>query len=207
MQPNFDIPPGAVPGFPNAMGQMPPEEPMAPGDERLFVQFYMGSVKDDDQSEEQGRPIFRTVPFVKIMVPGDKNTVIDTVADINYQRRFSKLWRAFQANEAQEVVGLPIREWPAVTRSQADELRYLNILTVEQLSTLPDVYGTRIMGFHDLKRKAEVYLAQAKDSALANKLSAENEALKTQLDATNAELKRLSERFEEMTQGRTPKKG
>jgi hypothetical protein len=194
---NFDIPPGSIPGMPMPDGRMhQPEEPMAPGDERLFVQFYMGAVKDDEASAAAGHPVFRSTPFVKIMVPGDKNTVIDTFADEQYQRRFSKLWNAFTANEKQELVGFPIKEWPAITRAQAEELMYLNIRTVEQLASLADVYGSRIMGFNDLKRKAEAFLANAKDAAFAEKLSTENSALKAMIDAQAEEIKKLSAKFE-----------
>jgi hypothetical protein len=183
-------------------GMMPQQEeqygPMAPGDEMLYVQFYMGSMKNEEKSVEQGRPIFESVPFVKILVPGDRNTVVNTIVDNKTKRRFAKLWHQFEQNNQQTIEGLPIREWPAITRAQADELFYLNIVTVEQLASLADVYGTRIMGFQDLKRKAQTYLAAAKDTAIAEKLSSENAALKQQVATLEDQIKLVNARFEKL---------
>jgi hypothetical protein len=169
-----------------------------PDDERLFVQFYMGSIKNEDKSLTEGHPVFDARPFVKILVPGDRNTVVDTLADPQYQRRFPRQWQMFQQNEQQQMEGFPLREWPAITRAQAEEMNHLNVYTVEQLSTLPDVYGAKLMGFQTLKRKAETFLAAAKDSAFAEKVAAQNEELKNQLAATQQELARLSAKFDKM---------
>jgi hypothetical protein len=182
-------------------GLMQPQEnfpPLAPGDELLFVQFYMGSMKNDEKTAEAGRPIFDSVPFVKILVPGDRNTVVNTTVDEKVKRRFARLWSQFQHNVTQTVEGTPLTEWPAITRAQADELIYLNITTVEQIAALADVYGSRIMGFQDLKRKAITYLAAAKDSALTEKLSAENANLQGQITYLQDELRKVNKRFEEM---------
>jgi len=176
---------------------------MDPGDEKLFVQFYMGSLRNQEKSETEGRPVFDAIPFVKIIVPGDKSTLIDTIADANHKRRFAKMWSQFQQNQAQDISGTPLRDWPAITRAQADELNYLNILTVEQLATVADVYGAKIMGIHDLKRKAQAYLEQAKDSAFATKMADENAALRKELETQKAEIKRLSDMFEQAVKGRT----
>ena len=177
--------------------------PMDPGDEKLFVQFYMGSLRNQEKSETEGRPVFDAIPFVKILVPGDKSTLIDTIADANHKRRFAKMWQQFEMNQKQDISGTPLRDWPAITRAQADELNYLNILTVEQLATVADVYGAKIMGINDLKRKAQAYLEQAKDSAFAAKMADENAKLRAELDTQKAEIKRLSDLFESMAKGKT----
>jgi len=188
-------------------GQQQQLTPMAPGDEQLYVQFYMGSAPNEEKTLEQGHPVFDAVPFIKILVPGDKNTVVDTRVDATHKRRFAMMWQQFQQNESQTVQGMPIREWPAITRAQADELFYLNIVTVEQLAGLADVYGSRIMGFNDLKRKAETYLAAAKDSSLAEKLSAENVTLRLQVSGLQQQMAKLNERFEAMENGKQQSDG
>lgn len=181
--------------------QPQPQYQMDPGDERLFVQFYMGAIKNEEKTVTAGHPVYDAVPFVKIMVPGDKNTMIDTIADANHKRRFAKLWDQFQSNQSQEMSGLPLREWPSITRAQAEELMHMNIVTVEQLATVADVYGTKIMGFNDLKRKANAYLEQAKDAAFAQRLSDENQALKDRVSGLEGEIKRLNELYEAMQKG------
>lgn len=172
--------------------------PMEPGDERLFVKFYLGSMRNEEKSEKEGRPVFDAVPFVKIMVPGDRNSIVDTPVDATYKRRFARQWANFQQAQSQDISGTPLRDWPAVTRAQAEELNYMNVFTVEQLATIPDVYGAKIMGINDLRRKAEVYLKQAQDSALTQKMSKENQELKNRIAAQDVEIKRLSDMFEQM---------
>ena len=176
---------------------------MQDGDERLFVQFYMGSIENIAKSQEAGHPVFDERPFVKIIVPGDKNTIIDTLAEPSHKRRFARAWEQFQRNEEQIAEGWPLREWPAITRAQAEELRHLNIVTVEQLANLSDSHGSKIMGYHELKRKAQTALTVAKDQSAAQKLAAENETLKGQLAALQAQMKELSDRFDRQNAGKT----
>lgn len=151
------------------------------GDETLFVKFYMGVQEDAEKSAEVGHPVFKDVPYVKILVPGDKNTIIDTVADRQYQQRFPRLWQQFTSQETQTHSGMPIREWPAVTRGQAEELLYLNIHTVEQLAACADTHGAKLMNFHALKAKAQAYLDAAKGAAGVQALAEENRKLKEQM--------------------------
>lgn len=186
--------------------EQPEFAPPEPGDEKLFVQFYLGSVKNEDKSAEAGHPVFDAVPFVRIKVPGDRNTMVDTIADATYKRRFSKMWWNFQQSLSQELSGFPLRDWPALTRAQVEELNYMNIFTVEQLATVADVFGAKIMGFYDMRRKAIAYLEQAKDSAFAQKMANENKELRDQLAANQAEIKRLSDMFEQAQAGK-PLKG
>ena len=181
-------------------GKLPVNGAMMPhgSDNNLIVEFYKRAVQNRTKTMAEGRPIFDEVDYVKILVPGDRNTTVDTRVDSRYQRRFPRQWAQFQMNESQALSGFPLREWPAITRAQAEELAHLNVYTVEQLSTLPDVYGSKLMGFHDLKRKAETYLAAAKDNAFVEKVSAQNAELKVQLDATQQELARLSAKFDKL---------
>lgn len=132
--------------------------------------------------------------------------MVDTIADATYKRRFSKMWWNFQQSLSQELSGFPLRDWPALTRAQVEELNYMNIFTVEQLATVADVFGAKIMGFYDMRRKAIAYLEQAKDSAFAQKMANENKELRDQLAANQAEIKRLSDMFEQAQAGK-PLKG
>jgi hypothetical protein len=167
------------------------------GDERLFVKFYMGTRENPFKSEEQGHPVFDNVPFVRIMVPGDKNTVVDTPATEIHKQRFSKVWERFQKMEGDADVppGMPIREWPMITRGQAEELAYLNCFTVEQLAAMADQHGQKIMNFHELKRKAAAFLEAAKDSSLVMRITEENERLQNQITNLEARLAENDKRF------------
>jgi len=171
------------------------------GDERLFVRFYMNSVQNVNRSKEVGHPVFDDVAFVKIMVPGDKHTVVDTKATDEHKHRFARLWAAFESKQEQITEGWPITEWAAITRAQADELAYLNIRTVEQLAGMADSLGQKIMGFQTLKAKAVAALATAKDNAASQALAEMNEKLQIQIKALQDEIARMSARYEQEVGG------
>lgn len=159
-----------------------------PGDEKLYVKFYTRAVQDGVATNEEGRPVFKDVPYVRIHIPGDKNNVIDTKATDEHKRRFPKQWMHYKNAEegAEKIEGTLLTEWPRITRSQAEELKYMHVYTVEQLATLPDQFGSKIMGFFDIRLKAKKYLEQAKDEAFAERMAVENDALKARIAALEA---------------------
>lgn len=139
------------------------------GDETLFVVFYMGVIKNEGRSVEQGRAIFDDVECVRIIVPGDKNNVIDRPAQVSDKQRFGKQYDLFKKGVAEEdqVSGTRLTDWPFLSRAQAEELRYLGIKTVEQLANVRDDITTKVPGLTSLKQNAGVWLAKATKSAEA----------------------------------------
>jgi len=137
------------------------------GDEKLLVEIYLRSVQHPAKTEEAGHPVFEDVPFIKIQVPGDPTTLIDTKLRDHHKRRFARHWAHFQQYQnAAPVIGTPLAEWAVVSRSQADNLRVSGVMTVEQLAELTDAQIQRIgMGGEQLRRKAQTWLKQATDSA------------------------------------------
>ena len=115
-------------------------------DARLAVQFYKKSVKQDIASDEAGRPIFKEFDFVRIMIPGDNLTEIDTYAQESHKQRFPRQWAHYQNQVAnhEDIIGTPLEQWPQVTRSQADELRGLKFYTVESIADCSDQQLQRI---------------------------------------------------------------
>jgi hypothetical protein len=163
------------------------------GDEKLLVEIYLRSVQHPAKTEEAGHPVFEDVPFIKIQVPGDPTTLIDTKLRDHHKRRFARHWAHFQQYQnAAPVIGTPLAEWAVVSRSQADNLRVVGVMTVEQLADLTDAQVQRIgMGGEQLRRKAQTWLKQATDSAgvmaSAGRMSELEESNK-QLQAQVAEL-------------------
>ena len=154
-------------------------------DARLAVQFYKKSVKQDIASDEAGRPIFKEFDFVRIMIPGDNLTEIDTYAQESHKQRFPRQWAHYQNQVAnhQDIVGTPLEQWPQVTRSQAEELRGLKFHTVESIAECSDQQLQRIgmvagMSPHNFRLKAKAYLNLANDSAEVAQREAEMQALK-----------------------------
>lgn len=139
------------------------------GDEQLFVVFYMGIVQNQSRSVEEGRAIYDDVECVRIIVPGDKNSVIDRPATAHDKRRFMKQYGLFKEgrSEEEQVSGTRLSDWPFLSRAQAEELKYLGIKTVEQLANVRDDITSRVPGLVSLKQNAGVWLAKATKSAEA----------------------------------------
>jgi hypothetical protein len=163
-------------------------------DARLAVQFYKKSVKQDIASDEAGRPIFKEFDFVRIMIPGDNLTEIDTYAQESHKQRFPRQWAHYQNQVTghQDIVGTPLDQWPQVTRSQADELRGLKFHTVESIADCSDQQLQRIgmvagMSPHNFRLKAKAFLNLATDSAEVAQREAELQALRSENDKIKAE--------------------
>ena len=176
-------------------------------DSRLAVQFYKKIVKQDIASAEAGRPIFKEFDFVRIMIPGDNLTEIDTYAQESHKARFPRQWAHYQNQVAnhQDIIGTPLEQWPQVTRSQADELRGLKFHTVESIADCSDQQLQRIgmvagMSPHNFRLKAKAFLNLANDSAEVAQREAELQALRQENDKikaeTDAKLSKMQEQME-----------
>jgi len=146
------------------------------GDQTLLVRFFMQPWHNKVKSDEEGRPIFEEKPYVEIMQPGNKDSIIRRPATERDKQRFPEHYKRFELRQDQDVVtGTPREEWPGITRSQVEELRFLNIRTVEQLAELADSNAQNIMGVQMLKAKAKEYLDASKEGAAAAELKAQKE--------------------------------
>lgn len=141
------------------------------GDAKLVAFFYMGVLQNEHRTSQEGRPMFDDIECIKIIVPGDKNSVIDRPATVADKRRFSKQYEMFRAgkSEDQQVEGTPLTEWPFLSRAQVEELKYLGIRTVEHIADCRDDIAARVNGMHALKRNAQVWLGKAKSAGEASK--------------------------------------
>ena len=115
-------------------------------DSRLAVTFYKRSMKQEDESMAAGRPIFKEFDFVRICVPGDNLTEIDTYARDSHKSRFPRQWMHYQnqVGTQESIIGTPIEEWTIISRSQADELKGIKFATVESVANCSDQQLQRI---------------------------------------------------------------
>jgi len=166
-------------------------------DSRLAVTFYKRSMKQDDESMAAGRPIFKEFDFVRICVPGDNLTEIDTYANEGHKARFPRQWAHYQnqVGNHETVIGTPIEEWTIISRSQADELKGVKFATVESVANASDLQIQRIgmiagMNPYTFRDKAKAFLNLADQVGETNqreeelsKLRQENAAIKMESDA------------------------
>ena len=164
-------------------------------DSRLQVRFYKRAVKQEQESLEAGRPIYKEFDFVHICVAGDSLTEIDTYALANHKARFPIQWAHYQNRvgaDDQEIVGTPVAEWPQVSKSQAEELRALKFHTVESIAGASDQQIQRLgmaagMSPYAFRDKAKAFLNLATNAAETDKRESEINALKEENEKIKAE--------------------
>lgn len=165
-------------------------------DHNLHVTFYKHPQQNDAMTKEKGRPIFEDKDYISIRQPGNKDHIIVRPATDMDKSRFAEHYRKYTAREGdyESVEGTPLSEWSGVTRSQVEELKYLNVRTVEQLAGVADSNAQQFMGLQMLKQKAGAYLETAKDEAVSESLSEarrENEELKVLLSELGSKVEAL----------------
>lgn len=165
-------------------------------DSKLFVVFLMKAQKHGFKSEQEGRPIFEDVPYCRIHVPGDKTTVIEEPVTEEHKARFPRQWEQFAKGLTQAAEGTPLEEWPQLSVSQVHEFKAMNVMSVEHLAGMADTFAMRFMGGMELRRRAQAYLALAKDTALAQKLVVQNDELQARLAAQDQFILKMAARLE-----------
>ena len=149
-------------------------------DSHLHVEFY---VYDKEPYKEK--------PFVRIVVPGDKTTIIDQPVRDDHKQRFPRQWLHFQMqNNNAEVIGVPLQQWVKdepenFNDMQMAELHIFKFQTVEQVATASDSQLQRIgMGAVGLREMARRYL-QVKNQSSSQ----------TEMDHTKRELAEVKEQL------------
>lgn len=183
-------------------------------DAGLWVEFSLEPFHLEAQSRDEGRPIYEDRPFITILFPGDRTKKIQRFAYLTQEEagnnppdpdRFPRQWDAFQRNQAQQPIGLPLKEWPPLSKSQVLELNGIGIHTVESLAAMPDTALT-FLGARELRTKAQAWIDSSKGHAHESALIAENEQLKSRLEVLEQQVRALSEANpEKRGPGRPPK--
>jgi hypothetical protein len=178
-------------------------------DSRLAVQFYSRPVQNEFESEKQGRPIFTDVDFVRIFVPGDQTSAIDTFAREEHKKRFPMHWAHYQNKHGGDPkeIGTPLSQWPRLTQSQVEELRALKFFTVESVANAADVSLQNIgmvagMSPFAFRDHAKRFLQVARGDAVAQEaesrakaLDEENKRLREAQEAQAATLAAMQEQL------------
>lgn len=163
-------------------------------DKRLLVVFSTRPWHDRVASTEAGRPIYRDRDFITIMVPGDKDSIIERPATDMDRQRFALQYTAFQQRKSQESVsGTPLKVVTFLTAAQAKELEYFNIFTVEQLAGIPDANAARVLGAQRLKQLAADFLKAATEQAPLTAMREEMEQKDAKITALEEAVRELSD--------------
>ena len=168
------------------------------GDSSLWVQFGLEPMPDDTASAKEGRPIFKEVEHIKIMQPGNKESIIlRPVTEID-KNRFRKQYENWKAGHKELVEGTPLEQWPAVTRAQVEELKFFNVRTVEQLADMSDAHAQKFMGVNTLRRLAREYIKKGKAGAMSTQMIEALKAKDNQIAALQEALNSLQGQVAEL---------
>lgn len=178
----------------------------------LAVRFYQKEVKNEWLSTDKGRPIMEMRDFVRIEVPGNMLSVIDTFANDDHKKKHPIQWALYQNEKSEEthVQGTQLRDWSLLNPAQAAELKHFKFYTVEQVAEASDQQIGSIgmllgMAPHTFREKAKAYLASAKDSAFAMAQAEELLKRDREIQALKDQMQKLMEAQEKRGPGR-PKK-
>lgn len=165
-------------------------------EKNLHPRFFVDGVKDEVASKEKGRPIFKSVEFVEVMIAGNRQLkpifpahavwksmeVNGEFQEVTYAERFRDAYRKFKEQGVTAENGTPVEELPFIDTAKRMELRALNIYTAEALAGLADRDLKALgMGGRDLREQAIAYLASASETANTAAVMSENETLKQRI--------------------------
>lgn len=172
---------------------------------RLAVRFYQREVENEYLTSAEGRPIKYMADFVRIEIPGDMTSIIDTLVNEEHRKRFPIQWARFENDKTSQVEaqGTLLKDWSLLTSAQASELKHFKFYTVEQIAAASDqqiqgigmIVGMSGFSFRD---KAIAFLAAAKDSSVVMQQADELRKRDVEID----ELKRQVAQLAQMAEGK-----
>ena len=134
-------------------------------DSVLHVEFYLHEPVRQFKSFKEGKTVRGPkIPYVRIMRPGDKLSILETPVREDHKARFPQKWLHFQMKEGMidgnhDLPGWKLEEWPELQPEQLHELRYMHFHTVEQIAGASDAQIQRLgMGGVGLREKARAAL-------------------------------------------------
>jgi len=174
------------------------------GDDRLGIIFYEDVAEDAEQSLAQGRKVFRSIEMVKIMIPGERFPTIRKVQKTGNRGsddslRWPKQYRAFKEKLEQTVhSGTPLALWPRMRATLAEEMKYINIYTVEQLAELSDAHCQKVPKGYEWKQQARDFVNAMKDSGVVTRLQADLAERDNRISTLEEVVKDQGRRIEEL---------
>lgn len=141
------------------------DAPQAEADKSLLVRFFVHPIQNMDRTVAEGRPIFDDTEMIEIRVRGTKDNVVMRPIRADDKQRFAAQYRHYKDKNVELESGTPLKQWPSIGLSQAEELRHLGFTTVEHIADAKDSVVLSIPGMQTLKNKAKAFLELSRGSA------------------------------------------
>lgn len=172
----------------------PPPDRRGP---RPRLRFETEAVELPGKSLEAGRPIYEERDYVYITTPGSRDEVKRLAKDKAKEDEFiSWAYNKWLATKQEVQDGTPLETVPFLSKSQIMELKAISIGSLETLAEAPEPALQRMMGLRDLKKRAQAYMQQAKDTALVGKLQSELSKRDAEIEMMKEQIKQANARFE-----------
>lgn len=152
-----------------------PTPHVSAGEVRPVVTFYTKARHLKFRSDQEGRPVYKNVDYVRIQFPGQDKQVTEREVKDEDKQRFPAEWRAYQTGKEQVTEGIPLEDWPAVDPALRMTLQALAVRTVEQVASMDDNACQNIHGGMGLRRRAQLFLNEATERTKAANMQARNE--------------------------------
>lgn len=176
-----------------------------------YVKFETVAVENAAASLAAGHYVGRDVDYALITPPYSKDVFkvkveqwkLNMKQDVQNGRmpqewmdQYLDNYKRWKAGQELPLNGTPIKGWGVISPAQQETLLRMNILTVEDLGGINDEGISRIgMGGHDLKNKANAWLAQLRDKGPLTQeiaaMKAENALLKANVETLTGQVQQL----------------
>ena len=189
-------------------------------DDMMFVEFYWHTPVDKWESDTIGKIVNMKVmkpnadgktftktnedlkiPYIRIMRPGDKFSIIETAVRDDHKARWPRQWMAWQIKEGiidgtgKDIPGWNVDEWDVVNKDhdRLRELHNLHFHTVDLIAGASDTQVQRMgIGGLGLREQARVALRNKMGSETQGELKRRDDeiaALKAQMADVMEQLK------------------
>jgi hypothetical protein len=141
----------------------------------------------------KGRPVFKTIDYIKKFVPGDATNIVDREVRPEDLEEFSREWEAYQKNQSQDTLGTPLEMLPGLSPARIEEFKAFPkapVRTVEELAGLSDVYVQGFQCSAERDRARTWLLAMEKQAPMA--------ALEAEVAKKDAELAQVRDRLAQL---------
>lgn len=176
------------------------------GGPRPHVTFYAKQLQHGAASLEQGKPIFKSVVYMRLVQPGERD-VYDQPARPQDAERFPREYRHYCQGRVGVPDGAPLQVLFPNHEDVVSTLNFHRVFTVEQLGALTDTALQNIgMGAYEWQGKARRWLEGMKQGGgfamleeQQRKLQVDNTRLRDQNAAMASQLQALTNQIAQLT--------
>ncbi len=137
----------------------------------VVVEFFSNAEEDSAQTKAAGHAVFVDVDYCRWWKRGTNQSA--TECQVRRMKKFyPHIWQiaeagydAWKKGQEPSVEGTPLQHWPMVSRAQVENLRLINVRSVEDLAGTTDSDFARVgPGARELREKARAWLKVAKET-------------------------------------------